>query len=91
MQSIDSLRELNAKHRKKFSEIKIENDELKDKNTEIPELRRKFAEIEAERAELKARIAELLKQGVEERIKDMMLRILNSNLESGSLRSRLFA
>ena len=53
MQSIDSLRELNAKLlaeiaelRKKFSEIKIENDELKDKNTEIPELRRKFAEIE---------------------------------------------
>src|SRR2546423_9870841 len=73
MQSIDSLRELNAKLldeiaelKKKFSEIKIENDELKDKNTEIPELRRKFAEIDAERAELKARIAELLKQGVEE-------------------------
>ncbi|CAB4404653.1 unnamed protein product [Rhizophagus irregularis] len=73
MQSIDSLRELNAKLlaeiaelRKKFSEIKIENDELKDKNTEIPELRRNFAEIEAERAELKARITKLLKQGVEE-------------------------
>src|SRR3954447_15288592 len=73
MQSIDSLRELNAKLlaeitelRKKFAEVKVENDDLKDKNTEIPELRRKFAEIEAERAELKARIAELLKQGVEE-------------------------
>src|ERR1043165_8036095 len=75
-QSIDSLRELNAKllaeiaelrkENVKISELKKENDELKDKNTEIPELRRKFAEIEAERAELKARIAELLKQGVEE-------------------------
>src|SRR5947209_5997079 len=73
MQSIDSLRELNAKLlaeitelRKKFAEVKVENDDLKDKNTEIPELRRKFAEIEVERAELKARIAELLEQGVEE-------------------------
>src|SRR6266498_3460659 len=72
-QSNDSLRELNAKLlaeigelRKKFAEIKVENDELKDKNTEIPELRRKFAEIETERTELKAKIAELLKQGVEE-------------------------
>ena len=75
-QSIDSLRELNAKllaeiaelrkENVKISELKKENDELKDKNTEIPELRRKFAEIEAERAELKARIAKLLKQGTEE-------------------------
>ena len=73
MQSNDSLRELNVKlltkiaeFRKKFSEIKIENDELKDKNTEISELRRKFAEIEAESAELKARIAK--------RIRGVMLR-----------------
>jgi len=72
-QSNDSLRELNAKLlaeigelRKKFAEIKVENDELKDKNTKIPELRRKFAEIETERTELKTKIAELLKQGVEE-------------------------
>ena len=72
-QSNDSLRELNAKLlaeigelRKKFAEIKVENDELKDKNTEIPELRRKFAEIETERTELKTKIAELLKQGMEE-------------------------
>src|SRR5947207_991972 len=72
-QSNDSLRELNAKLlaeigelRKKFAEIKVENDELKDKNTEIPELRRKFAELEAEKAELKARIAGLLNQAVEE-------------------------
>ena len=72
-QSNDSLRELNAKLlaeigelRKKFAEIKVENDELKDKNTEIPELRRKFAELEAEKAELKARIARLLNQAVEE-------------------------
>jgi DNA repair exonuclease SbcCD ATPase subunit len=55
MQSTDSLRELNAKLlteiaklRKKFFEIKTENDKLKNKNTEIPKLRRKFAEIEAE-------------------------------------------
>ncbi|PKY14267.1 hypothetical protein RhiirB3_519470 [Rhizophagus irregularis] len=59
MQSIESLGELNAK-------LLAENDELKDKNTEIPELRRKFAEIETERAKLKVRIAELLKQGVKE-------------------------
>ncbi|RIA92383.1 hypothetical protein C1645_820816 [Glomus cerebriforme] len=75
MQSIDSLRELNAKLlveitklRKKFSEIKIENDKFKDKNSEIPELRRKFAEIEgvkenkrrdAENIKLKARIEKL--------------------------------
>ena len=72
-QSNDSLRELNAKLlaeigelRKKFAEIKVENDELKDKNTEIPELRRKFAKIETERTELKAKIAKLLKQSVEE-------------------------
>ena len=52
--------------RKKFAEIKVENDELKDKNIEIPELRRKFTKLEAEKAEFKARIAEVLKQGVEE-------------------------
>ena len=72
-QSNDTLRELNAKLLadigelgKKFAEIKVENDELKDKNTEIPELRRKFAELEAEKAELKARIARLLNQAVKE-------------------------
>ncbi|RGB23174.1 hypothetical protein C1646_774901 [Rhizophagus diaphanus] len=66
-QSNDSLKELNAKFlaeigelKKKFAEIKVENDELKDKNIEIPELRRKFTEIETERTELKAKIAELL-------------------------------
>ncbi|PKK44120.1 hypothetical protein RhiirC2_804137 [Rhizophagus irregularis] len=69
IQSNDSLRKLNAKllaeiseFRKKFAEIKVENNKLKDKNTEIPEIRRKFAEIETERTELKAKIAELLKQ-----------------------------
>ncbi|PKK71734.1 hypothetical protein RhiirC2_848940 [Rhizophagus irregularis] len=73
VQSIDSLRELNAKLlaeigelRKKFAEIKVKNDELKDKNAEIPDLRGKFAKLEAEKTELKARVAELLKQGVEE-------------------------
>src|SRR4051812_35048765 len=76
MQSIDSLRELNAKLlaeitelRKgsaKISELKKENAGLKDKNAEIPDLKRKFAEIESEKVELKARIAELLRQAVEE-------------------------
>src|SRR6266496_2343350 len=63
-QSNDSLRELNAKLlaeigelRKKFAEIKVENDELKDKNTEIPELRRKFADVEI--TEIKAEIVKL--------------------------------
>jgi predicted nuclease with TOPRIM domain len=72
-QSNDSLRELNAKLlaeidelRKKFAEIKVENDELKDKIAGIPDLRRKFTELEAEKAELKARIAELLRRAVEE-------------------------
>src|SRR5688572_28910001 len=73
MQSIDSLRELNAKLlaeiaelRKRFAEIKVENDELKDKNAEIPDLKKKFSEIESEKVELKARIAELLRQAVKE-------------------------
>ena len=44
-------------------------------------LRRKFAEIEAERAEHKARIDKLLWK----RIGGVMLRILSSNLKSGSL------
>jgi predicted RNase H-like nuclease (RuvC/YqgF family) len=76
MQSVDSLRELNAKllaeiaelrkENAKISELKKENAELKDKNAEIPDLKRKFAEIESEKVELKARIAELLRQAVEE-------------------------
>src|SRR5688572_30800695 len=72
-QSNNSLRELNTKLlaeigelRKKFAEIKVENDELKGKNTEFPELRRKFAKFEAKKAELKARVAKLLRQTVEE-------------------------
>jgi chromosome segregation ATPase len=66
MQSIDSLRELNAKFLAEIAELRKENAELKDKNTEIPDLKRKFAEIESEKVELKARIAELLRQAVEE-------------------------
>src|SRR3954467_6519572 len=76
MQSIDSLRELNAKllaeiaelrkESAKISELKKENAELKDKNAEIPDLKRKFAEIEFKKVELKARIAELLRQAVKE-------------------------
>src|SRR4051812_15173146 len=59
MQSIDSLRELNAK-------LLAEIAELRKENAEIPDLKRKFAEIESEKVELKARIAELLRQAVEE-------------------------
>uniref|UniRef100_U9UUP1 Uncharacterized protein n=1 Tax=Rhizophagus irregularis (strain DAOM 181602 / DAOM 197198 / MUCL 43194) TaxID=747089 RepID=U9UUP1_RHIID len=72
LRSIEKIIEVRTRHFKiklrfpNFSEIKIENDELKDKNTEIPELRRKFAETEAERAELKGKVTELPKQGVEE-------------------------
>ena len=66
MQSIDSLRELNAKLLAEIAELRKENTELKDKNAEIPDLKRKFADIESEKVELKARIAELLRQAVEE-------------------------
>jgi DNA repair exonuclease SbcCD ATPase subunit len=66
MQSIDSLRELNAKLLAKIAKIRKENAELKDKNAEIPDLKRKFAEIKSKKVELKARIAELLRQAVEE-------------------------
>src|SRR5256885_10191933 len=71
MQSIDSLRELNAKLLAEIAELRKENTELKDKNAEIPDLKRKFADIESEKVELKARIAELLRQAVE----DVMLRM----------------
>src|ERR1044072_5208662 len=69
MQSIDSLRELNAKLLAEIAELRKENakiSELKKENAEIPDLKRKFAEIESEKVELKARIAELLRQAVEE-------------------------
>ncbi|CAG8814394.1 14518_t:CDS:2, partial [Cetraspora pellucida] len=72
-QSNDLLIELNAKLlaeiaklRKKFAEIKVENDELKDKNAEIIAFSDKIAELETERTELKARIVKLLRQTVEE-------------------------
>jgi hypothetical protein len=68
MQSIDSLRELNAKLLAEIAELRKENakiSELKKENAEIPDLKRKFAEIESEKVELKARIAELLRQAVE--------------------------
>ena len=69
MQSIDSLRELNAKLLAEIAKLRKENakiSELKKENAEIPDLKRKFAEIESEKVELKARIAELLRQAVEE-------------------------
>src|SRR5437764_10101056 len=69
MQSIDSLRELNAKLLAEIAELRKENakiSELKKENAENSELKRKFAEIESEKVELKDRIAELLRQAVEE-------------------------
>ncbi|RGB39468.1 hypothetical protein C1646_754416 [Rhizophagus diaphanus] len=66
MQSIDSLRELNAKLLAEIAELRKENTKLKDKNAKIPDLKRKFTDIESEKVELKARIAELLRQAVEE-------------------------
>src|SRR5437764_506099 len=69
MQSIDSLRELNAKLLAEIAELRKENakiSELQKENAEIPDLKRKFAEIESEKVELKVRIAELLRQAVEE-------------------------
>src|SRR3954454_21025148 len=69
MQSIDLLRELNAKLLAEIAELRKENakiSKLKKENAEIPDLKRKFAEIESEKVELKARVAELLRQAVEE-------------------------
>jgi cell division protein FtsB len=43
MQSVDSLRELNAKLLAEIAELRKENAVLKDKNAEIPDLKRKFA------------------------------------------------
>jgi predicted nuclease with TOPRIM domain len=51
MQSIDSLRELNAK-------LLAEIAELRKKNDKIPVLEKKFAEVEAENARLKQIIEE---------------------------------
>ncbi|PKY34672.1 hypothetical protein RhiirB3_454621 [Rhizophagus irregularis] len=68
--------------RKKFAEIKVKNNEFKDKNTKIPELKRKFAEIESERTKLKAKIAELLKK----RTRGVMLKMPSSRSESRSWR-----
>ena len=61
MQSIDSLRELNAK-------LLAEITELRKENTEIPELREKFlkfAEVEAENARLKQIIEENARRDAE--------------------------
>src|SRR3954447_24588378 len=61
MQSIDSLRELNAK-------LLAEIAELRKENTEIPELREKllrFVEVEAENARLKQIIEENARRDAE--------------------------
>jgi hypothetical protein len=66
MQSVDSLRKLNAKLLAKIAKLRKENAVLKDKNAEIPDLKKKFAKIEFKKVELKARVAKLLRQAVKE-------------------------
>ena len=69
MQSIDSLRELNAKLLAEIAELRKENtkiSELKKENAEISDFKRKFVKIEFEKVKLKAKIVNLLRQAVEE-------------------------
>ncbi|CAG8503461.1 10943_t:CDS:2 [Cetraspora pellucida] len=65
-QSNVSLKELNAKLLAEIAEIKVENDELKNKNVETIAFSNKIVELETERTELKTRIVRLLRQSVEE-------------------------
>jgi hypothetical protein len=55
-------------------------------SSELELLRQHIGELKAKNAKLEAEKAELLKQ-VMEKDPSVMLRILNSSLESGSLRS----
>jgi predicted nuclease with TOPRIM domain len=57
-QSIDSLRELNAKLLDEIAELRKKFAEIEGENAEIPELRRKVAEVEAENAKLRQIIEE---------------------------------
>ena len=65
MQSIDSLRELNAKLLAEIAELRKKFAEIEGENAEVPKLRKKVAEEEVEkmklRQELKARTNELEK------------------------------
>src|SRR5438874_13490930 len=73
MQSIDSLRELNAK-------LLAEITELRKENAEIPELREKLLKFEAENGELKAINAE---------IPDLRRKISEFNAERAELKRRI--
>ncbi|CAG8462440.1 5155_t:CDS:2, partial [Paraglomus occultum] len=75
MQSIDSLRELNAK-------LLAEITELRKENAEIPELREKLLKFEAENGELKAINVEIL-------IPDLRRKISEFDAERAELKHRI--
>ena len=68
-QSIDSLRELNAKLLDEIAELRKKFAEIEGENAEIPELRRKVAEVEAENAKLRQIIEENARRDV--RVKEL--------------------
>jgi hypothetical protein len=57
-QSVDSLRELNAKLLVEIAELRKKFAEIKSENAEIPGLRKKVAEVEAENVKLRQIIEE---------------------------------
>src|ERR1043165_8487019 len=77
-QSIDSLRELNAKLLDEIAKLRKKFAEIEGENAEIPELRRKVAEVEAENAKLRQIIEENAKRDV--RVKELEQK--NTELEA---------
>src|SRR2546421_2227783 len=77
-QSIDSLRELNAKLLDEIAELRKKFAEIEGENAEIPELRRKVAEVEAENAKLRQIIEENARRDV--RVKELEQK--NTELEA---------
>ncbi|RIA99236.1 hypothetical protein C1645_861416 [Glomus cerebriforme] len=77
-QSIDSLRELNAKLLDEIAELRKKFAEIEGENAEIPELRRKVAEVEAENAKLRQIIEENARRDV--RVKELEQK--NTELET---------
>src|SRR5688572_29852036 len=63
-QSIDSLRELNAKLLIEIAELRKKFAEIEGENSEIPELRKKVAEVEAKNTKLRQIIEENAKRDV---------------------------
>ncbi|GBB93095.1 hypothetical protein RclHR1_21070002 [Rhizophagus clarus] len=92
MQSIDSLRELNAKLLVEVAEFRKENAELRKENTVIPDLRNKLSEFDAERAEFKRKIAEALRTTEEERtrhdVENAKLKAIIEELKSENIEFR---